>query len=157
MQLEILTFCDAAVEYAGRLNLLGATDTIVAPAIPFRYPHCAIALRVRAARIEEGDHKVRIMIIDADGNPRLNVEGQLPVRFPNRVGGAIQLIINAQNLEFVSEGEHSLEVAVDGIQLGSSPLLVRVQQPAWGGPNHPTTPEGQPSPSEPPAPSTPES
>lgn len=147
MQLEILTFCDAAVEYAGRLNLLGATDTIFVPATPFRYAHCAIALRVRAARIEEGEHTVRIMIIDVDGNPRLNVEGKLPVRFPNAGGGAFHLIINAQNLEFANEGEYAIEVAVDGIQLGSSPLFVRLQ-PA-GRPL--ALPAQQPSAQQPPA------
>ena len=28
MQLEIITFCDAATEYGGRLNILGATDSL---------------------------------------------------------------------------------------------------------------------------------
>ncbi len=130
MQLEILTFCDAAVEYGGRLNLLGATDTLTVPAIPFRYPHCALVLRVRAARIEEGDHTVRIMIIDADGAPVLNVEGKIAVRFSSVSGGAIHLIINAQNLEFKEAGEYSIEVAVDAIHLGSSPLFVRLVTPA---------------------------
>jgi hypothetical protein len=130
MQLEILTFCDAAVEYDGRLNLLGATDSISAPSLPFRYNQCALAMRVRAARIEEGEHTVRVMIIDADGNPIVSVEGTMVVRFNQNqghaVGGTMHLIIHAQNLEFRSEGEHAIEVAVDGIQLGSSPLFVRV-------------------------------
>jgi hypothetical protein len=130
MQLEILTFCDAAVEYDGRLNLLGATDTISAPSLPFRYNQCALAMRVRAARIEEGDHTVRVMIIDADGDPIVSVEGALVVRFNqalgHAVGGTMHLIIHAQNLEFRSAGEHAIEVAIDGIQLGSSPLFVRV-------------------------------
>jgi len=130
MQLEILTFCDAAVEYAGRLNLLGASDTIVAPDMPFRYAHCALAMRMRAARIEQGEHTVRVMIITADGAPVLDVQGQMNVRFSPTSNGAMHLIINAQNLEFKSEGEYSIEVAVDGIQLGSSPLFVRVQPQA---------------------------
>ncbi len=125
MQLEILTFCDAAVEYAGRLNLLGASDTIVAAEFPFRYAHCALAMRMRAARIEAGDHAVRVMVINADGAPILDVQGQMQVRFIGAFDGAMHLIINAQNLEFASEGEYSIEVAVDGIQLGSSPLFVR--------------------------------
>jgi hypothetical protein len=130
VQLEILTFCDAAVEYGGRLNLLGATDTLMAPVVPFRYPHCALVMRVRAARIEEGDHTVRVMIIDADGAPVLNVEGKMAVRFTNSAGGALHLIINAQNLEFKEAGEYAIEVAVDGIQLGSSPLFIRLMTKA---------------------------
>jgi hypothetical protein len=125
MQLEILTFCDAAVEYAGRLNVLGASDTIVAPEVPFRYAHCALAMRVRAARIEQGEHTVRVMIINVDGDPILNIQGQMQVQFGASGNGAMHLIINASNLEFASEGEYSIEVAVDGIQLGSTPLYVR--------------------------------
>lgn len=130
MQLEILTFCDAAVEYAGRLNLLGASDTILVNELPFRYAHCALAMRLRAARIEQGEHTVRVMIINADGDPILNVQGQMQVRLASGSSGAMHLIINAQNLEFTAEGEFSIEVAVDGIQLGSSPLYVRELVPA---------------------------
>lgn len=127
MQLEILTFCDAAAEYGGKLNLLGATDTVIAPVIPFKYPNCSIVARLRAARIEEGAHAVRLMIIDADGQPVLNVDGKMEIRFHQGMGGAVNMIINAQQLEFKSSGEHAIEIAVDGIQLGSSALFVRLR------------------------------
>ena len=128
MQLEILTFCDAAAEYGGRLNILGAADTIIAADLPLKYPHCALVARMRAARIEEGDHTVRLMIIDADGHTILNVDGKLAIRFASGAGGAVNLIINAQNLEFKEPGEYAIELAVDGIQLGSSPLFVRLRE-----------------------------
>lgn len=128
MQLEILTFCDAATEYGGKLNLLGATDTIVAPVIPFKYPNCAVVARLRAARIEAGTHAMRLMIIDADGQPILNVDGKMEIRFHHGMGGAVNMIINAQQLEFKSAGEHAIEIAVDGIQLGSSALFVRLRE-----------------------------
>ncbi len=128
MQLEILTFCDAATEYGGKLNLLGATDTIVAPVIPFKYPNCSVVARLRAARIEEGAHAVRLMIIDADGQPILNVDGRMEIHFHQGFGGAVNMIINAHQLEFTSAGEHAIEIAVDGIQLGSSALFVRMRE-----------------------------
>lgn len=130
MQLEILTFCDAAAEYGGRLNILGAADTLLVPDLPVKYPHCALVARMRAARIEEGEHTVRLMIIDADGNALVNVDGKMNIRFAGGVGGAVNLIINAQNLEFKEAGEYAIEIAVDGIQLGSSPLFVRLREPA---------------------------
>jgi hypothetical protein len=129
VQLEILTFCDAAAEYGGRLNILGAADTIIAADLPVKYPHCALVARMRAARIEEGDHTVRLMIIDADGQAILNVDGKMSIRFIAGLGGAVNLIINAQNLEFKTAGEYAIELAVDGIQLGSSPLFVRLREP----------------------------
>lgn len=125
MQLEIITFCDAATEYAGHLNILGATDTIIAPDLPARHPHCSLVVRLRAARIESGEHTVKLMIIDLDGHPILNIDGKMNVQFASGAGGAVNLIINAVNLEFKEAGEYAIEVAVDGIQVGSSPLFVR--------------------------------
>jgi hypothetical protein len=128
LQLEILTFCDAAAEYGGRLSILGAVDTLIATDLPIKYPQCAMVARLRAARIEEGEHNVRLMIIDADGNPLLNVDGKIGIRFASGGSAAVNLIINAQNLEFKEAGEYAVEVAVDGIQLGSSPLFVRLRE-----------------------------
>jgi len=125
VQLEILTFCDAAAEYSGRLNILGATDTVVAMDLPLKFSHCAIVARLRAARIEEGDHTMRLMIIDADGAPILNLDGKMAIRFGAGMNGVVNLIINAQQLEFREAGEYAIEVAVDGIQVGSSPFYVR--------------------------------
>lgn len=133
MQLEILTFCDAATEYGGRLNILGATDTLVVPTIPFKYPNCAVVARLRAARIEEGTHAIRLMIIDADGQPILNVDGRMEIRFHQRssggIGGRVNMIINVQQLELKSAGDYEIEFAVDGIQLGSSALFVQLREP----------------------------
>jgi len=139
MQLEILTFCDAATEYGGRLNILGATDTLVVPIIPFKYPNCAVVARLRAARIEEGTHAIRLMIIDADGQPVLNVDGRMEIRFPQQsggIGGRVNMIINVQQLELKSAGDYAIEFAVDGIQLGSSALFVQIREPL-----HPPAPK----------------
>lgn len=130
MQLEIVTFCDAATEHAGKLNILGATDTIVVPTLPFKYPHCAIVLRFRVSRIEEGEHTVRIMIMDMDGGSLMNMDGKMNIRLASGMNSAVNLIINFNNLELKEAGEYSLEVAVDGIQMSSVPLFVKdAQQP----------------------------
>ena len=125
MQLEIITFCDAATEYGGRLNILGATDSLAAIELPVRHPHSSIVVRLRAARIESGEHTVKLMIINLDSQPILNIDGKMNVQFASGSGGAVNLIINAVNLEFKEFGEYAIEVAVDGIQVGSSPLFVR--------------------------------
>lgn len=131
MQLEILSFCDAATEHGGKLNILGATDTIVVPALPMKYPHCAIVLRFRVARIEEGEHTVKLMIIDMDGGAIMNVDGKMNIRLTSGMSSAVNLIINFNNLELKEAGEYSIEVAVDGIQMSSSPLYVKLApQPA---------------------------
>ena len=128
MQLEILSLCDAATDYAGKLNLLGATDTIFAPTLPFKYPHCAIVMRFRVARIEEGEHVVKLMIMDMDGGVIMDVNCQMNIRLKSGMSSAVNLIMNINNLELKEAGEFSIEVAVDGIQMSSSPLFVRLAQ-----------------------------
>ena len=125
MQLEILTYCDAATEHAGRLNIVGATDTLLLNSVPGKIAHCAFVMRFRVARIEEGEHAVRVMVIDEDGGSLLNMEIKLNVRINSGMSGAINMIVNAQNLEFPETGEYAVEVAMDGILIGSTPLFIR--------------------------------
>lgn len=130
MQLEILTFCDAAAEYGGRLSILGATDTIVMRETPYRHPHCAVVCRFRVTRVEEGAHSVRLVIIDADGQTLVKLDGNIDVSLGNQLTGAINLIVNLSTIEFKQPGEYAIEVAVGGIQIGSSPLFLRQRHEA---------------------------
>lgn len=129
MQLEILTFCDAATDHAGKLNILGATDSLVVPGVPLVFARCCIVMRFRVSRVESGDHTVRLMIIDVDGRTIMNMDGKMGIHMTSAMTSAVNVIINLTNLEFQEAGEYAIEVAVDGIQIGSSPLFVRVQPP----------------------------
>jgi len=129
MQLEILTFCDAATDHANKLNVLGATDTIVVPTLPFKYPHCCIVMRFRVSRVEEGEHQIKLMILNGSGNAVMNMDGKMNIR----IGGggtttAVNVIINVNNLQLKEAGEHAIDVAVDGSKISSNPLFVRVRE-----------------------------
>lgn len=129
MQVEFLTYCDAATDYEGRLNILGATDRFVAPYLPFRQPNCAVALRLRAIRGEEGDHMVHIALVDSDRRTQMNVNGEIAFRLPADVQhGVVQMVVNVQGLDFLVEGEYALIVEVDGRLVARQPLTVTVRQ-----------------------------
>ena len=132
MQIEILTFCDAAAEYGGCLNIIGATDTVIVPEIPFRYQRCAIVCRFRVTRVEEGQHAVRLVIIDADGRTLVQLDGQIDVRLGKQLTDAVNVVVNVvvnlNTIELADSGEYAIEVAVDSIQIGSSPLFVSAQK-----------------------------
>lgn len=128
MQLEILTFCDAAADYGGRLNIIGATDTLFVPELPYRHPHCALVCRFRVARVEAGEHPVRLVIIDSDARVLVEINGQVNVQMKDRMTGAVNLIVNLNTLEVKQAGEHAIEVAVGGMQIGSSPLFVTLRE-----------------------------
>ena len=129
MNLEVVAICDAATDCAGKLNILGSFDTIFAEEIPFKYQHMALALRIRFTRIEEGEHKVKINFVDADGKSVIpGLDGKINIRFGHDAQTAVgNMIINLNNVEFKDEGEYSVDVAINGAQVHSMPLFVRMK------------------------------
>ena len=130
MEIETFVLCDAATDYRGKLNLLGTFDTIYAAKLPVVWPHCALALRIRFSRIEEGRHPVRINFIDEDGQAILPpLDGAVEMKFPPGVStSATNLIINMDRLKLPRMGEYSINLAVDGRQEKTLPLYVRKRE-----------------------------
>jgi len=127
MRIEVFSLCDAATADAGKLNMLGAFDTIWAAGSPAIHPQCAIALRVRFERIERGEHKVAVHFADMDGKHVIPpAQGVININFPDDQGsGSANLILNIQGLRLEKLGEYSIDLAIDGQQKASLPLLVK--------------------------------
>ena len=128
MNIEVFSLCDAAtVDVAGKLNVLGAFDTIFSGDMPMVYPQCAIALRIRFASIERGEHRVIVNFVDLDGKhiiPAAN--GTININFPEEQrSGSANLVLNLQMLKLEKYGEYSIDLAVDGRNEASLPLFVR--------------------------------
>lgn len=128
MTVEILALCDAATSASeGKLNILGAFDTINAKNFPAMHPHCAIAMRLRFSRLEEGEHRVRISIVDDDGKAIMpELEGRITVKVPGDDPSAVtNLVINIQQLRLAKAGGYSINLALDGSHVTSLPLMVK--------------------------------
>ena len=54
MQIQLAVLCDAATDYAGKLNILGTFDTLITSQLPAIHPQCSIALRLTFQKQEEG-------------------------------------------------------------------------------------------------------
>ena len=126
MEVEIFTLCDAATEGGGKLNILGTFDRIQTRQFPAAHPHCAIAVRIRFERIEEGNHRVRITFVNADGQPLLpGLDGNLGVRMPPEVDSVCaNMILNFNDLKFQQAGQYSIDLAIDGRHERSLPVTV---------------------------------
>lgn len=131
MELEVLALCDAATDDRGKLNILGVFDSLQAPQAPFKHPACAVALRIRFHLAEEGEHRLRLSLIDEDGHAAAPpIDATVTVRIDPALGSAaLNLIVNIQRLEVRRFGEHRLDLAMDEKPLGSLPFFVR-QVPA---------------------------
>lgn len=133
MKLEIFSLCDTAVDYGGKLCILGAFDHIRSKEVPHVMQHCAVVARMRFHRIEEGNHKLRVTLADEDGKMIVpNVEAQVAVRFGERSQSAtFNLIMQINGLKLDRFGEYTVDLAVDGVHQGSIPLYL--EQPRTDG------------------------
>ena len=127
MNIEAFLLCDCATDQRGKLNVLGAFDSIYARKMPTVYLACTVAARIRFEKIEEGEHKVRIDVIDQVGKaivPRLNA--RISVRARQDAGSSVvNLILNLQRLKFENYGEYRIDLAIDEKLEGSLPFSVR--------------------------------
>jgi hypothetical protein len=129
MNIQVAVLCDAATEDNGKLNLLGAFDTIYASQLPAVHPQCAVALRITFFATDEGERQLTLNFINADGHsimpnfPTVPVSVRLPedLHFLTR-----NLIVTMQQLKFTEAGLYSVDVRLDGKSQGSIPLSVRL-------------------------------
>ena len=127
LNIEIFTLCDAAADYQGRLNILGVFDTIFAAQFPAVHPFCSVALRIRFPSIEQGEHQLKMHIVDDDGTLLMPpLEGKFKVEMPgNSRMGAINLVLNLGQLRFAKLGEYSIDLAIDGREDASLKFWVK--------------------------------
>ena len=127
MKVEIFTLCDAATDQHGKLNVLGTFDLICSTAEPVRHPACAIALRVRFSKFEEGPHSIKINFTNADGKsivPPMTGDFQIQMG-PDAVSFAQNLVFNMHALQFPTFGDYSINLHVDNNLVESLPLFLR--------------------------------
>jgi hypothetical protein len=127
MKIEVFALCDAATDNRGKLNLLGTFDQIYAAKMPVVHPACAIALRIRFDKMEEGAHKVSLQLVDPDGSPVFQpMEGEVHPRMaPDIESVAVNLILNFQHMKFETFADYQVNLIVDDVSMGSLPLRVR--------------------------------
>ena len=128
MNIQAAVLCDAATDDNGKLNLLGAFDTIYTPQMPAVHPQCAVALRLTFMPGDEGTRKLTLNFINADGRsimPAINMS--VPVTLPDDAHFLTRnFIVNIQQLKFEEPGLYSVDVRLDDESQTSIPLLVKM-------------------------------
>ena len=127
MKVEIFTLCDAAtIDAGGKLNILGSFDRLYAKEVPVIHPQCALAIKLRFERVEEGQKRMRIAFVDSDGASVMQtLNATTQVRFgPNDSTASASLALVIQQLKLPAFAEYSIDLAVDDRHEASIPLLV---------------------------------
>ena len=132
MNIQVAVLCDAATDDNGKLNLLGAFDTIYAREMPAVHQQCTVALRVTFFSGDEGKRQLKLNFVDADGHaimPAIDIP--VEVTLPEDMHfGTRNFIINIQSLKFDEPGLYSVDVSLDDHSHASIPLLVKHVPPA---------------------------
>src|SRR5262245_38204080 len=139
MDIQIAVLCDAATDSNGKLNILGTFDTIYSTQLPVVHPQCSIAIRMTFNKVEEGAHRVRLNFVDEDGKSvwPAPIEMSVEVAVPDEtIFLSRNFIVNIQKLTLEKEGLYSIDIAVNGRQEGSIPLLVKIPPKSPASPAH---------------------
>ena len=133
MNIEAFLLCDASTDSHGKLNVLGAFDSFFVQEVPAVHPHCAVVLRLRLERAEQGEHTITLHLIDEDGKHVIQpLEGRLRVHSAAGTTATSNLILNLQGLKLTRFGELAFHLQVDGKPVGSLPLYIRRIPPPPG-------------------------
>jgi len=133
MNIQVAVLCDAATNENEKLYLLGAFDTIYTQQLPALHPQCSIALRLTFSDQDEGQHKLRLNFVDADGRSIWPSAVEIPVQvvlpgdshFLTR-----NFVVNIQQLKLEKPGLYSIDMSLDDQPQASIPLLAKHNPPA---------------------------
>jgi len=129
MNIQVAVLCDAATQdSSSKLNILGAFDTIFAPQLPAMHLQCAVALRVTFNTGDEGQHKLALNFINADGKSIMPpIEVPVAVTLPEDTHFVtINFVVNIQQLQFPEAGLYSVDIRLDGQSQASIPLQIKL-------------------------------
>jgi len=127
MNIQVAVLCDAATDDNGKLNLLGAFDTIFAPQWPAVHQQCAVALRVTFMSGDEGERKMKLNFVNADGRSIMPpIDIPVSVVMPDEAHFVTRnFIVNIQGLKFAEAGLYSVDVRFEDKSRAAIPLWVK--------------------------------
>lgn len=130
MDMQIASLCDSAVDYNGKLVIVGTFDTIGTATLPAMMPPCALALRMvfRKDHEKKDRHTLHIDFLDEDAKA---VVPQLDANFEVRLAPEMafftqNVVFNLQGIALTKDGVYSVDISLDGRKRASIPLQVRL-------------------------------
>lgn len=126
MNIELALLADyAAIANDGKLSAAGIFDRLAPLQMPWQHPTMYIAVRVHVHPGEEGDHKVKIRLVDPDGKEIVALDADVAVVDMDPIeGGHVQLVLALNNVPFKCLGRHAFDIFLDGRYEHTIPLVV---------------------------------
>jgi hypothetical protein len=126
MKIDFAVVCDyALIDRYGKLSVLGIFHHIWVSQFPTVHPRLHLVIRLKGARTEIGEHKVRIRLIDSDGREIINGDGE--VNFSEPPAGVLEVEAGAVlvfDVPFEKAGKYQFEIEVDNAVHTAVPVTV---------------------------------
>ena len=139
MDFDFGLLCDYAyIGDGSKFFILGEFRYIRAFELPATHPRMSLALRITAFKNEGLEHKLRLMLVDADGHDVLSQLSQVegPIQFgdigPASVGRIhAQVTMELGGIKFESEGDYRFDIFIDGQRIGGVPFhVMKIPKPS---------------------------
>jgi hypothetical protein len=127
MEVTLALLADAAnVTESGKLNVLGAFDTVFSDQFPYQHPQMYCVVRLSAGPAEFGkEKKLEISVVDPDGKVLGMLRGTATVPDPGSGRRAsVEIMLRMGNVPFKEPGDYAVVVLVGGEEKWSIPLQV---------------------------------
>jgi hypothetical protein len=128
MEIDFALLADAAtVDASGKLNVLGVFDRIQAREFPARHGRISLVLRFSAGVGEVGAHEVEIRLRGPGDQEVLRLDGRMELgASPRQAAEGIKMphVLNLDGITFPEPGRFSFDIAVDGEEIHSVPLVL---------------------------------
>ena len=127
MDVNLAVLADAAnATQDGKLNILGAFNTIWASRFPATHPTMQLVVKFTASPAERGmTRRSTLKLIDADGKELLTLSGDITV--PDKPGAdeiGIVTILALNNVRFEHPGDYSFRILLDNDERQTIPFKV---------------------------------
>lgn len=128
MDLRFALLADHVAETReGKLVIVGEFNAIRAPNAPVTHSRMFLVARLEARVTEGSQHRLRIALVDEDGNHVIPASPEIPIDFvPTSPGHPLvaQVIVGLENIRFPHFGDYEFHLLVDGRLLADVPLTV---------------------------------
>jgi len=116
MRIDFAVVCDyALIDQYGKLSVLGIFHHIWVSQFPTVHPRLHLVLRLKGARTEIGEHKVKIKLTDSEDREIITGDGE--VSFSEPPAGVLEVESGAVlvfDVPFEQAGKYQFEIEVDG-------------------------------------------
>lgn len=126
MKIESFLVSDAATDQNGKLNILGAFDTIFSKEENSIHPHCSISIRLRLMKEESSKHSLYLSIKSPNGKKLVNMNGDFETAIREGTdSGIINLVLNVRDLKIEGFGKYSISLSIDNNEIDETCFYVK--------------------------------